>query len=89
MSDFVKVPYAELLQRASRIRQEADVIRAEIRTLREAVESIQWMGQRAERFFTMWEESVPEMEAWVETLEGFATDLETQAQRMQAADQSL
>lgn len=89
MSDWVRVPYAELVHRASRIRQEADTIRAEIRTLKAAVESVQWMGQRAERFFTVWNETVPEMEQWVAILESFASELEDQARRMQLADESF
>lgn len=89
MSDWVRVPYAELVHRASRIRQEADTIRAEIRTLKTAVESVQWMGRRAERFFTVWNETVPEMEQWVAILDSFASELEDQARRMQLADESF
>ena len=89
MSDFVKVPYAELYQRAARIRQEAQAIRAEIQTLLETIESIQWMGKRADRFFTLWHETRPEMENWVRTLETFADMLEDQARRMQAADEAF
>lgn len=66
MSDWVRVPYTELVHRAGRIRQEADTIRAEIRTLKSTVESLQWMGRRAERFFTVWNETLPEMEQWVQ-----------------------
>jgi WXG100 family type VII secretion target len=89
MSDYVKVPYAELFQRASRIRQEADNVRAEIQTLNQTVESIQWIGKRADRFFAMWEEIRPEMENWITVLENFANDLENQARRMQAADEAF
>lgn len=89
MSDWVRVPYAELVHRASRIRQEAETIRAEIRTLKAAIETIQWMGRRAERFFTVWNETVPEMEQWVMILESFAGELEDQARRMQLADESF
>lgn len=89
MTDLVKVPYTELFQRAARIRQEADVIRAEIETLRQTVESVQWMGKRAERFFTLWNDTIPEMERWVATLQGFADELESQARRMQLADETF
>lgn len=89
MSDWVKVPYTELIHRAGRIRQEADTLRAEIRTLKGAVENVQWMGKRAERFFTVWNETVPEMEQWVSILEGFAAELEDQARRMQLADEAF
>jgi WXG100 family type VII secretion target len=89
MADFVKVPYAELLQRAARIRSEAETVKVEIRNLREAVESIEWMGKRADRFFNMWNESLPEMEQWVLILETFAAELEDQARRMQAADEAF
>ncbi len=89
MSDFVRVPYVELFQRASRIRQEADIIRAEIQTLTETVENIQWMGRRAERFFALWDDTRPEMEDWARILEGFAVSLEEQARRMQAADETF
>lgn len=89
MSDWVKVPYTELIHRASRIRQEADTIRAEIRSLKGAVESVQWMGKRAERFFSVWHETVPEMEQWVQILENFAAELEDQARRMQLADEAF
>lgn len=89
MSDWVKVPYTELVYRASRIRQEAETIRAEIRTLKSAVESVQWMGRRAERFFTVWGETIPEMEQWVQILESFAAELEDQARRMQLADEAF
>lgn len=89
MADYVKVPYAELLQRAARIRQEADTIRAEMKTLRETIESIEWMGKRADRFFQLWNETLPEMEQWVMILETFASELEDQARRMQAADEAF
>ena len=89
MSDFVRIPYAELLQRANRIRQEAELVRAEIHSLNQTVDSLQWMGKRADRFFRMWEESRPQMENWVKTLESFANELEQQARRIQAADESF
>jgi len=89
MSDFIRVPYAELLQRAARIRQEAQTIRSEIRTLKASVESIQWMGQRASRFFAQWDETITDMEAWVAVLERFASELENQARRIQAADEAF
>ena len=89
MPDYIKVPYAELYSRASRIRQEADTIRSEITTLRQSVDSIQWIGKRADRFFTLWNETLPEMEAWVTTLENFANELEDQARRMQGADEAF
>ncbi|MBN8618578.1 MAG: WXG100 family type VII secretion target [Anaerolineae bacterium] len=89
MTDLIKVPYTELFQRAARIRQEADVIRTEIETLRQTVESVQWMGKRAERFFTLWNDTIPEMERWVATLQGFADELESQARRMQLADETF
>ncbi len=89
MSDFVKIPYAELLQRAARIRQEAESVRAEIQTLNQTVESIHWIGKRADRFFVMWSEARPEMENWVKTLERFADELEYQARRIQAADEAF
>jgi WXG100 family type VII secretion target len=89
MSDLIKVPYVELFQRAQRIRQQADTVRSEIQALNDTVESVQWMGKRAERFFAMWEEAKPEMENWVLILETFANDLENQARRMQAVDESF
>lgn len=89
MSDLVKVPYTELFQRAARIRQEADTIRNEIKTLRGTVDSIQWIGKRADRFFTLWNETLPDMEQWVTILDGFANELEDQARRMQAADEAV
>ena len=89
MSDFVKVPYVELYQRAIRIRQEAQAIRTEIRTLTETVENIQWIGKRASKFFALWDDTRPEMENWVRILENFADMLEDQARRMQAADEAF
>lgn len=89
MSDLVKVPYTELFQRAARIRQEADTIRAEIKTLHSTVDSVQWIGKRADRFFSLWNETLPEMEQWVAILEGFANELEDQARRMQIADEVM
>ena len=89
MSDFVKVPYAELYQRAIRIRQEAQAIRTEIQTLTETIESIQWIGKRADKFFALWDDTRPEMENWVRILENFADSLEAQARRMQAADEAF
>jgi WXG100 family type VII secretion target len=89
MTDFIKVPYAELFQRAARIRQEAETIRAEIQTLKNTVESVNWLGRRADKFFTLWNETVPEMERWVTILEGFAGELEDQARRMQLADEAF
>ncbi len=89
MSDIIRVPYTELFQRAAAIRQQAEVVRQEINTLDETVTSIDWMGQRAQRFFNMWEEARPQMQQWVTILESFATDLENQARRMQTADESF
>lgn len=86
MTDYIRVPYAELLQRAGRIRQEAEVVRSEIATLKQTVDDIQWLGKRATRFFQTWHETVPDMEAWAAILEKFADELEDQARRMQAVD---
>lgn len=89
MTDLVKVPYTELLQRATRIRQEADTIRTELKTLKDTVDSLEWLGKRADRFFTLWRETIPDMETWIMILDNFATELEEQARRMQAADESF
>jgi WXG100 family type VII secretion target len=89
MADLIKVPYTELLQRATAIRQEAEAVRAEIQALRQAIESIEWMGKRADKFFAMWEQSRPEMENWAMLLDNLALSLEVQAQRMQAADEGF
>lgn len=89
MSDIIRVPYTELFQRAASIRQQAEVVRQEINTLDETVTSIDWMGQRAQRFFNMWEEARPQMQQWVTILESFANDLENQARRMQTADEAF
>jgi WXG100 family type VII secretion target len=89
MTDYVKVPYAELYQRATRIRQEADTIRAEIKTMRESIESVEWIGKRADRFFRLWHETLPEMESWVSILDSFAAELEEQARRIQAVDEAF
>ena len=88
MTDLIKVPYTELFQRAARIRQEADTIRTEIKTLHATVDNIQWIGKRADRLFSLWNDTLPEMEQWVTILEGFATELEDQARRMQMADEA-
>lgn len=89
MTDFIKVPYAELFQRATRIRQEAETIRAEVQKLKNTVDSVSWLGRRADRFFLLWNDSVPEMERWVTILEGFAGELEDQARRMQLVDEAF
>jgi uncharacterized protein YukE len=89
MSDLIRVPYTELFERAFRIRQQAEAVRIELQTLNETVESIGWIGRRADRFFLMWEESKQEMENWVRTLEMFASDLENQARRIQMVDEGL
>lgn len=89
MTDLIKVPYTELFQRAARIRQEAETIRGEVKTLHSTVDSLQWIGKRADRFFSLWNETLPEMEQWVTILEGFATELEEQARRMQMADEAV
>jgi WXG100 family type VII secretion target len=89
MSDLIRVPYTELFQRAASIRQQAEAVRNEINLLNTTVAEIHWMGQRAQRFFDMWEDARPQMENWVTVLENFAIDLENQARRMQAADESF
>lgn len=89
MSDLIRVPYTELFQRAARIRQETETIRTEIQRLRATVDSIHWLGRRAERFFSLWSETAGEMEEWVAILEGFAAELEQQARRMQVVDESF
>ncbi|MFN8528494.1 MAG: WXG100 family type VII secretion target [Anaerolineae bacterium] len=89
MSDTIRVPYTELFQRAARIREQADAVRREIQTLAQTVESIEWIGGRAQRFFTMWSDARPEMERWAAALDGFADELEAQARRMQAADEAF
>jgi WXG100 family type VII secretion target len=88
MSDLIRVPYTELFQRAARIRQQAEVVRTEIQTLTRTVESIEWMGKRADKFFATWHDARPEMETWVTILENFASELENQARRMQAVDEA-
>jgi WXG100 family type VII secretion target len=87
MADLIKVPYSELFQRASVIRSKADLVRGEIKKLDGTVANIQWMGQRAQKFFDMWAQAKPDMEAWATILDNFANDLETQARKMQAADE--
>ena len=89
MTDIIRVPYTELLQRAGRIREQADAVRREIQQLTQAVESIDWIGGRAGRFFSMWADAKPEMQRWADALDGLAEELEAQARRMQAADEAL
>ncbi|MCU0466257.1 MAG: WXG100 family type VII secretion target [Anaerolineae bacterium] len=89
MSDLIRVPYTELLHRASRIRQEAETIRREIVSLKSTFEGLGWMGRRAERFFALWNDTAPEMEQWATVLERFADELEDQARRMQIADEAF
>ncbi|MDX2161455.1 MAG: WXG100 family type VII secretion target [bacterium] len=89
MTDTIRVPYTELLQRAARIREQADAVRREITTLGQTVDGIEWIGSRAARFFGMWAEARPEMERWAAALDGFADELEAQARRMQAADDAF
>lgn len=89
MSDLIRVPYTELIHRAARIRQEAETIRREVQTLKSTIDGLSWMGRRAERFFTLWNETVPEMEQWAAVLESFASELEDQARRMQIADEAF
>lgn len=89
MADLVQVPYTELFQRATRIRQQADLVNSEIENLASVVDGIQWIGTRAGRFFSMWAEAEPEMRSWVQILRSFADDLENQARRMQAADEAF
>jgi WXG100 family type VII secretion target len=89
MADTIKVPYTELFQRAARIREQADSVRHEIDSLTQTVESIEWIGSRASRFFSMWSQSKPDMERWAATLNNLADELEAQARRMQAADEAL
>ncbi len=88
MTDLITVPYSELLQRAARIREQADVVRREIQQLAQTVESIEWIGARAGRFFSLWADARPEMERWAAALDGFADELEAQARRMQVADET-
>jgi WXG100 family type VII secretion target len=89
MNDVIRVPYTELLQRAGRIREQADAVRREIQQLTQAVESIDWVGSRAGRFFGMWADAKPEMQRWADALDGLAEELEAQARRMQATDEVL
>lgn len=89
MSDIIRIPYEELYQRAARIRQQAELVRTEVRTLSQTVESVEWMGRRAENFFKMWNDARPEMENWALILERFADDLESQARRIQAVEEGL
>ena len=89
MADLIQVPYTELFQRAARIRQQADIVNSEIENLAGVVDSIQWIGTRAQRFFGMWNEAEPEMRSWVQILRSFADDLDNQARRMQAADEAF
>lgn len=89
MTDLIRVPYTELLHRAGRIRQEAETIRREVQALKTTFDGLTWMGRRAERFFALWHETVPEMEQWASVLEAFATELEDQARRMQLADEAF
>jgi WXG100 family type VII secretion target len=89
MADLIKVPYTELFRRAQIIRDQADIVYAQINTLAKTMESLNWMGQRKDKFTTMWNNDLPAMYEWVSTLKGFADELERQANRMQAADQSF
>jgi WXG100 family type VII secretion target len=89
MSSMIKVPYQEMQQRAGVIRQQASLVRAEVQALETNVDSVEWMGNRARRFFDMWEEARPMMLQWADILEAFADELEQQARRMEAVDNSF
>ena len=89
MSSMIKVPYTEMQQRASTIRQQASLVRAEVQALETNVDSVQWMGNRASKFFNMWEEARPAMLQWADILDAFADELDAQAKRMEAVDNSF
>lgn len=86
---YIKVPYNEMIQRAGVIQQQAEMVRAEVQRLDTAVKTVEWMGQRAGRFFDMWEEARPQMLEWAAILEAFSTELRTQGERMKQVDESF
>ena len=86
---YIKVPYNEMIQRASVIQQQAELVRAEVQNLDGTVHSVEWMGQRAGHFFDMWEEARPQMLEWAAILEAFATELRQQGDRMKRVDESF
>lgn len=86
---YIKVPYNEMIQRAGVIQQQAEAVRAEVTRLDSSVKSVEWMGQRAGRFFDMWEQARPQMLEWAAILEAFSTELHQQGERMKRVDESF
>ncbi len=86
---YIKVPYNEMIQRAGVIQQQAEMVRAEVQRLDGSVKSVEWMGQRAGRFFDMWEEARPQMLEWAAILEAFSAELRAQGERMKQVDESF
>jgi len=86
MSDLIKVPYTELRSRAATMHTQADAVLAEVNALNDVVSSMQWLGNRADRFMAMWNEAVPAMRHWAAILHDFASDLENQADRIERWD---
>jgi WXG100 family type VII secretion target len=82
------VPYDEMIQRAGTIRQQAELVRAEVQILDANVKNVEWMGNRARRFFDMWEQARPQMLEWARILEAFAAELEDQGRRIRDVDLS-
>ncbi len=89
MSSMIKVPYVEMQQRAATIRQQASLVRAEVQALEANVDTVEWMGNRARRFFDMWEEARPQMLQWADILDAFADELDQQAKRMEMVDNNF
>jgi len=85
----IKVPYVEMQQRAATIRQQATLVRAEVEALDNNVKSVNWIGNRASHYFSMWEQARPQMLQWAQILDAFADELDQQAKRMEIVDNSF
>lgn len=75
-----QIPWQEMIQRASAMRDQAQTIQGEINRINGTVESLDWMGNWAQAFFRDWENTArPAMEQMVTTLNQVADDLESHA----------
>jgi len=80
MSDMTRTPNAdELLRRAAKMHADANDVLEEVGKLNTVIASLDWIGNRADRFRAAWSETQSSAQHWAANLHDAANVLENRA----------
>jgi hypothetical protein len=69
---------------ASIIRDQINIVNGEIKSLTDTVASLEWMGQRKDRFSRMWDDTAHKMAGWAHSAGLAADELDREAEGLKA-----